>query len=275
MFFYVPKRFADAQDVRFVLNLGLSLELASDSGEGVEIFTVFTSGWAGVQVTVRSFHNKKGELRREWSTVDLFGGSRSVRFPSRQVEIDVRNFTPLRGVKPGLNRFSIHAERFGDIKFARALVGGASGIEMTHARPPELKIDLEPLETPAVRGEPFEVEFKLRNTGTVPARGVSARLESFSPKLLVVEGQDTFSFERLQDEKEISFRVRGKRAGTYKLALDVVSANANKPLMRIAAPIGSKESQGSTFPWDLIVMSAIVVSLGGWGILRRRHKRKH
>ncbi len=270
----MPQRVADAPGLRFVINLRLSVELAADSGAGFAVFTVYTNGRAGEQITVESIRNERGEVEGRWSTVDLFVGSRGGAFRSGRAEIDVRNFAQLRGSKPGFNRFDVVFERGGKIKLRRALVGAATGIEVTRARPPELKIEPGLPQDPAVRGRPFPVKFKLRNTGTVPAREVSATLISSSPRLLVIEGRDSFSFERLLGEKDISFEVRGKRYGTYGLTLAVAGANAQSPPLRIETPINRVTDEGDGAPLGLIVLSAGLILVVGWGAFKLFAKRK-
>lgn len=271
--FFVPEKTAEEPGVDFLIDLRLSLRLAPESGAGFGVFNVFVNGEAGEQVTVEATRNEMGEIEGKWSTADLFFGPRSKAFQSDRAQIDVRNFTPLPGIKAGLNEFSIRFERGGDIELAKALVNKATGIEITYARPPELKVEPELPRDPPVRGRPFEVKFRLQNTGTVPARGVSVRLESSVPKLLAIEGRDSFSFDRVLTEKEVSFRVRGKEYGTYKLTLDVASRNANSPLAVIETPIARGGDRGG-IPWGSIGLAVSLIGLAGWGIYSRLAKRK-
>jgi hypothetical protein len=273
LLFLVPKETAEEPGVDFLVDLRLSLQLAQGSGEGFAIFSVFINGEAGEQVTVEATRNSRNELEARWSTADLFFGPRSEPFESRRAEIDVRNFTPLPGVKPGVNDFSVQFERGGKIEFAKALVKKATGLEVTHARPPALKVEPELPRDLAVKGKPFEVKFRLQNAGTVPARAVSVRLESSSPKLLTIEGSDSFSFERLLAEKEVSFRVRGQEYGTYKLTLDVASRNANSPVAVIETPIVRARNRPDS-PWTLIALLVGLVAVVGWGTYRLVGKRK-
>ena len=273
--FFVPAKTAEEPGIDFLINLRLSLRLARDSGVGFGIFNVFVNGEAGEQITVDATRNEKSEIEGKWSTADLFFGPRSKAFRSDRAEIDVRNFTPLPGIKAGINEFSIEFERGGNIEFAKALVNRATGIEITHARPPELKVQPELPRDPEVRGEPFEVKFRLQNTGTVPARKVSVRFESSSPKRLAIEGSDSVSFDRVLTEKEVSFRVRGKEYGTYKLTLDVVSPNANDPLAVIETPIVREEGHQDGIPWGPIGLAVGLIALAGWGARRLLVKDKH
>jgi hypothetical protein len=271
--FFVPEEIAEGQGIDFLINLRLSLELASQSGPGFGVFNVFVNGRAGEQVSVLATRNAKGEIEAKWSTVDLFFGPRSKAFRSRRAEVDVRNFTQLPGVEAGLNKLSIQFEQGGRIEFAKALVREATGIESTHARPPELTVEPQLPEDQAVKGKPFEVKFKLGNTGTVPARKVSVELESSSPKLLSVEEDASHSFERLLREKEVSFRVLGRKYGDYRLTLKVGSANANRPQAVIGTPIVRGESPGNGIPWGPIALSVGLIGLAGWGISRLLGKR--
>lgn len=273
LLFLVPRDTAEEPGVDFLVDLRLSLQLAQGSGEGFAIFSVFINGEAGEQVTVEATRNSRNELQAKWSTADLFFGPRSEPFESRRAEIDVRNFTPLPGVKPGVNEFSVQFERGGKIDFAKALVKKATGLEITHARPPELKVEPELPQEPAVKGRQFDVKFRLQNTGTVPARAVLVRLQSSSPRRLAIEGSDSFSFERLLAEKEVSFRVRGQEYGTYKLTLDVASRNANSPVAVIQTPI-LRERNRQDSPWTLIALLVGLVALAGWGTYRLVGKRE-
>jgi hypothetical protein len=273
--FFVPEKTAEEPGVDFLINLRLSLRLARDSGAGFGIFNVFVNGEAGEQITVEATRNEKGVVRGKWSTADLFFGPRSEAFQSDRAEIDVRNFTPLPGIKAGLNEFSVEFERGENIAFAEALVKKATGIEITHARPPELKVEPELPRDKVVKGVPFEVKFRLQNTGTVPARRVSVRLESSAPKLLAVEGSDSFSFDRLLTEKVVSFRARGKEYGAYKLVLNVISQNANSPLAVIEAPIARGEGHRDGIPWGPIGLAVGLIALAGWGARRLLIKDEH
>jgi hypothetical protein len=274
--FFVPEQIAEGSGVDFLINLRLSLELASQSGPGFGVFTVFVNGRAGEQVSVHATRNAKGEIEAKWGTADLFFGPRTMAFRSRRAEVDTRNFTPLPGIKTGLNELSIQFEQGGKLKFAKALVREGTGIEITHARPPELTVEPELPRDPVVRGKPFQVKFKLRNTGTVPVRKVSVGLESSSPKLLAIEGADSRSFERLQGERDLSFQVRGREYGAYKLTLSISSVNANSPQMAIETPIVRDRGKdpGNGIPWGSIALLVGLIGLAGLGVSRLPAKRK-
>ncbi len=264
---------AEGPGIDFLINLRLSLELAPSSGPGYGVFNVFVNDRAGEQVSVTTTRNAKGEIEGKWSTADLFLGPRSVPLRSRRAEIDTRNFTALPGIKAGLNKLAIQFEHGGRMKLAKALVKEATGIEVTHARPPELTVEPELPRDPAVRGRPFQVRFKLRNTGTVPARKVSVELESSSPKQLAIEGADSYSFERLQNARSVSFRVRGKRYGDYRLTLNVGSVNGNNPQAVVATPIVREDDSGNGPPWGSIALLVGLIGLAGWGASRSLSRR--
>ncbi len=272
--FFVPKEILEEPAIEFLINLRLSLELAPHSGPGYGVLNVFVNDRAGAQISVEATRNAMGELEARWSTADLFLGPRTTPFQASRAEIDVRNFTPLPSVKAGLNEFSFEYARGGELKLAKALVGDETGLEVSHARPPELRIGADLPEAPAVRGEPFQVRFNLLNVGTVPARKVSVELESSSPKSLSVEGDASRSFERLLGEKEVSFRVQGRKHGDYRLTLSVGSVNANSPQVTIATPIVRGEDPGGGIPWGSIGLLVGLIGLAGWGALRLGAKRE-
>jgi hypothetical protein len=231
----LPPGSRQGRDLWYVIRLHFAISLEPGSGAGEAWVSAVTNGYAGVLV---KFKRRGRDREVAWNSLDLIRGWVDGTTRSRRIGVDVNNYLPFRGVRPGRNSYTVTLRRAGALRIERLRVLEDSGLEVTRRGPARLA--LEPiLPNQSIRpGERFKIGYRLRNVGDRDARQVVVRIAADQHGGPRVIGSDRRRLGRVREGATGTFRLKAQQAGRYRLLLGADSS-ASHPRRAIEVPVVS------------------------------------
>jgi hypothetical protein len=256
----------------YLIRLHFAISFRSGTGAGNAWVSAVTNDYAGVLV---KFTRRQGDRRLAWNSLDLIRGWIDRTTGSRTVEVDVNNYLPFRGVRPGQNSYTVTLRRAGALRVDRLKVFEDSGLEVTRRGPARLALAPVLPNESVQRGETFEIGYRLRNIGDRDARQVVVRIAADQGGGLGVIGSDRQHLGRVRDGATGSFRFKAQQTGNYRVLLGADSS-ASHPRRAIAVPVVSAGRRHRPAGGVLRVAAAAALLIMGLMllVLSRRSRRR-
>jgi hypothetical protein len=233
-------------------------------GAGVAYVGAETNGRAAIQIEFER-RRKRGRLQpMRWSSVDLIRGGRHHRTSKRTIEVVNENYLQNAGVRPDRNTLAFTLEQLGGLEIESLRVLPDSAIVVTGQSPPHLELDAVLPSGVIHAGEKFEIGFELRNRGDVPALDAGVSMEPPPPGLSLAKRSHRLG--RLEGATTGRFRLRARRAGTYRLTMTGGATNANSPQVVIKAVVAaaSRDGDGSSGLFRPMLAGLLIVGGVAW-----------
>jgi hypothetical protein len=211
--------------------------------------------------------------RTRWKTLNYIRGGTVEWTTGRSIEVRFVNYLQFRGVRPGLNTFTIKLERSRGVDVESFEVLPDSGLILTGTGPAQLEVSLDKDRYSVNLGDEFDVGYTIWNRGDRPALAVEIAPEH--PKTLSLVGRSSRRRNVLRESMSGAFRFRAVTPGFYRAALFVTSGS-NQPAVefevRVKPAISGWENVGSvaTRAAGAVLLTVGVVAI--WPLRRRRNR---
>lgn len=254
----LPEGAAQGPEDWYRVRLHAFATIDRSSGSGFGYLTAYANGSAVVQVELETSRHG-GRVVTHWTTVGLVEGPRSITTKGPRIEVDYTNYIPYAGVDGGVNQLSVIVEQARSTRIRSVTVASGTAVIFTPLSPANAVVDLRARSDRVRAGEPFDVAFRIQNTGESPLRFATVGLDPLPQGVVALDGRTRW-LGTIPGRAGVSgsFRLRAESEGLLQLGVSAVtSANLGGDGLVV-----SVEGRARHGPWLAVALIA-----GGFAIL--------
>uniref|UniRef100_A0A831TJC2 DUF11 domain-containing protein n=1 Tax=Thermorudis peleae TaxID=1382356 RepID=A0A831TJC2_9BACT len=255
-----------------VVWLHYRIVLAPDTAPGELQLWDMANEWSATLVRVRVHRADDGNVFLTWNTLDLYDGVRVGAALGTTLELVVRNAVPFQWPRLGENTLQLGIDMTPGVRVSRLVVEDDSGIQVARRGPPQLSLELGLPRGPLAVGEDVTLRFRVRNSGSEPARDAVVRVDD-PTGAFAVAGAPAWQAPVVEHMATGAFHLHLLKAGTFPVAVEAAARGGGGERLELRVTVGPAEgTRAVRWQWSALAAGAGLVLIGllaGWWERRR------